>query len=304
MQSYLGRILAFGLPLFIALGIGQAQSPTADVVGMLRDASGAGVPGATVKIRNVGTNAVREAVSTGTGQFTVASLNPGLYEVAVEKTGFQTLRQTGMELQVGQAARLDLVLQVGSATQTVEVKADVPLLNTESGAQGDVIVTQEIMEMPLDGRTVADLAFLVPGVSPSAEGGIGSGYNIAGSRSDNANFVIDGFNNRRPDFGQMQVSPNLDAMQEFKMETNNYSAQYGRLAGGVMSMALKSGTNQLHATLFEFLRNDRLDARKFFDPDKRKLRRNQFGGVLNGPVLLPRIYNGRDRTFFLFSWES
>jgi hypothetical protein len=144
---------------------------------------------------------------------------------------------------------------------------------------------------------------MVPGVVPNAEGDYGS-FPVNGARSDNTNYFVDGISTRRPEFGQTEVSLNLDAMQEFKMETSGYSAEYGRLAGGVISVLLKGGTNRFHGSLFEFLRNDKLDARNFFSAGKNPLRRNQFGGTLSGPVRLPRLYNGRDRTFFLFSWES
>jgi hypothetical protein len=159
-------------------------------------------------------------------------------------------------------------------------------------------------DIPLDGRDFADLAYLVPGVGQKAQGGNGSNFGVNGARTDNTNFVIDGFNNQNPRGGGAQARPPLDSMMEFKMQTTGYSAEYGRLAGGTMNMVLKSGTNRLHGTLFEFLRNDALDARGFFDPVKTKLHCNQFGAVADGPVYLPKLYNGRDRTFFLFNWEG
>src|SRR5262249_55271885 len=136
------------------------------------------------------------------------------------------------------------------------------------------------------------------------QGGQGSALNINGARADNTNFIIDGFNDQNPRGAAAQARPNIDALQEFKMQTSGYSAEYGRLAGGVQNMVLKSGTNQLHGTICEFLRNDLFDARNFFDDEKTKLRRNQFGGVVGGPVWIPKLYNGRNRTFFLFSEES
>jgi hypothetical protein len=280
------------------------QSPTAGFVGIVRDATGAGVPGAAIKVRNTQTNNLRDVVSDHAGGFAVPGLVPGLYEVSVEKPGFQGLRETGLELQVNQTVRLELQLRVGTLSESVEVKAQVPLLNTENASRGDVIMSQELLEMPLDGRNFQDLALLIPGVVPNAEGDFSGPFAINGARSDNTNFYLDGFNNRAPRFGGAMANPNLDAMQEFKLETSNFSAEYGRLAGGVLSVVFKSGTNNLHGTLFEFLRNDKLDARNFFADDKNKLRRNQFGAILNGPVWIPKIYNGRDRTFFMFSWES
>jgi hypothetical protein len=291
-----------GILLLLACSL-HAQSPTAAIVGIIRDATGATVPGAGIKVRNVDTNIPRDAVSGSDGGFTVTNLEPGVYDVIVEKAGFQTWRETALELQVNQTARLELQLKVGSVSEAVEVTAHVPLLNTENSAKGDVIVTEEIREMPLDGRNFQDLALLVPGVLPNAQGDFGS-FPVNGARSDNMNYLIDGISARRPEFGQTEVSPNLDAIQEFKMETAGYSAENGRLGGGVMSVVLKGGSNQLHGSTFEFLRNDKLDARNFFAANKNELRRNQFGAMLSGPVWLPRLYNGHDRTFFMFSWES
>lgn len=203
-----------------------------------------------------------------------------------------------------QSARLALRLDVGAITQSVDVTASTPLLNTENAVKGEVMATQEIVEMPLDGRDISDLAYLTPGVMPAPAGGTGSPFNINGARSDNTNFVLDGFNDQNARAASMKVSPSLEALDEFKMQTSGYSAEYGRLAGGVMNIVLKTGTNQIHGSLFEFVRNDIFDARNTFDPTKSPLRRNQFGGMLNGPVVIPKLYDGRNKTFFLFSWES
>lgn len=291
------------LALFSSFSL-YAQGPSATVVGSVQDATGAALPGASLKIVNINTSETRQAVSSETGEFTVPGLAPGEYEIVVEKQGFHTLRQSGITLQVDQTARFNFKLEVGSVSESVEVHAEAPLINTENATKGEVIATEEMVEMPLDGRDFADLANMVPGVMPKAQGGQGSNFNINGARADNTNFIVDGFNDQNPRAAAIQVQPNLDAMQEFKMQTSGYSAEYGRLAGGVMNMVLKSGTNKLHATIFEFLRNDKLDSRNFFDVEKHELRRNQFGATVSGPVVIPHVYNGRDRTFFLFSWES
>ena len=283
-----------------------AQNPTATLVGTVLDPAGAAVAGAKVEVRNAGTTKPGRP-SDLKGEFTVPNLAPGIYEVSVAKDGFRNLRETGLELQLDQQARMEYHLQLGSLAETVEVTASVPLLNTENSSKGDVMVSQEMVEMPLDGREFSDLAFLMPSVVPSVAvsgGGFQSGFVTNGQRGDNVNFVIDGFNNRNPRDGTPAARPNLDAMQEFKMETTGYSAESGRTAGGLMTMVLKSGTNQFHGGLFEFLRNDLMDARNFFATSKPELRRNQFGGLVNGPVVIPKLYNGRNRTFFLFSWES
>lgn len=290
--------------LSMAIAALLAQGPGATIVGIVQDASGAPVPQATVAIRNTGTNDTRSAGTDQEGEFTVPNLPPGNYEIVVTRDGFRTLRQTAIELQVDQTARFEFSLQIGAVTESIQITAAAPLLNTENAVKGDVMVTEEIVEMPLNGRDFTDLALLVPGVMPRAQGGQGSAFNINGARADNTNFVIDGFNDQNPRGGAAQARPNIDALQEFKMQTSGYSAELGRLAGGVMNMVLKTGGNQPHGTVFYFVRNDLFDARGFFDQTKPKLRRNQFGGTISGPVLLPKLYNGRDKTFFLFSWES
>jgi hypothetical protein len=283
----------------------MAQNPTATLVGIVRDASGAIAPGAALEIRNTDTGDVRKSIADDRGEFTVPNLPPGPYEVTVSKAGFRSKRETGVVLQMDQFARLDFRLEVGSVSQSVEVTATaVPLITTENGTKGEVMTAEEIVEMPLNGRNIADLGFLVAGVTPNNTQLQGSQFAVNGARPDNTNFIIDGFGAREPLFGGALTSPNLDALQEFKMQTNNFSAEYGRMAGGTMNMVLKSGTNQYHGTVFEFLRNDKVDARNFFDRNKSELRQNQFGASISGPLSIPKLYNAHDRTFFLFSWES
>ena len=297
-------VLLLTVSLLLLLPAAHAQTPTATLVGTVQDTSGAVIPGAAVVARNVATDLRWTGVSGNSGEFTIPNLPPGQYTVTAEKDGFRKLEESGLELQIDQTARLVLTLQVGAVNQTVEVQAEVPVLNTASAATGDVIVSREMTELPLDGRDYTDLAFLVPGVTPSAQGSNSGNMNINGARPDNSNYLVDGFSNQNPRAGGALAKPSLDAMQEFKMQTSSFSAEYGRLGGGVMNMALKTGGNQLHGSAFEFVRNDMFDARNFFDAGKSKLRRNQFGATLSGPVYLPKLYNGRNRTFFLFSWES
>ena len=297
------RILQLSLSLLICISL-FGQSPTANLVGRVVDQTGGLVPGATVLVRHAAAGEAREVKSDENGEYTITNLAPGNYRITVEKEGFRRLVERGLTLEVDQTARMDLQLQIGAVTETVQVTASVPLLNTENAMRGDVIVSREMTDIPLDGRDFADLAYLVPGVAQKAQGASGSNFSVNGARSDNTNFIVDGFNDQNPRGGSAQARPTIDAMMEFKMQTTGYSAEYGRLAGGTMNMALKSGTNRLHGTLFEFVRNDAFDARNFFDAEKTKLRRNQFGAVLDGPVYIPKIYNGRDRTFFLFNWEA
>ena len=251
---------------------------------------------------------MRKAQSDGKGEFFVPNLTPGHYDISVMKEGFRLERQTNLELQVDQEARLEFKLQLGAVSQTVSIEASIPLINTENSVKGDVVSADEMIEMPLIARDFTDLAYLTPGVIQNTVGVGGASQSpmaINGARADNSNFVIDGFNDRDARDGSAQVHPSIEAMQEFKMQVSGYSADTGRQAGGVMSMVLKTGGNQVHGSLFEFFRNDALNARNFFDTAKPStLRHNDFGGTLSGPVRIPKIYNGKDRTFFLFSWES
>jgi hypothetical protein len=224
--------------------------------------------------------------------------------MTVSKPGFETYRESSIKLETGQQLRNDVQLKVGSATETVNVVAEVAPLNTENGQlKGAVITQQEIQDMPLDGRDFTDIAFLVPGVVPGAQGGTGA-MSVNGARADNTGFRLDGFDDRNARGAAAQLRPNIDALEEFRMETSGFSAKYGNVAGGVMNMVLKTGTNQFHGTVFEYLRNDFFDARGFFDPYRLGLHRNQFGSTASGPLVIPKVYNGHNKTFFLASWES
>ena len=281
------------------------QGDLATVTGSVTDSGQAMMPDVKITIRNVDTNISRTMQTNGEGYFTITNLNAGSYELVAEKEGFHAYRETGIVLQVGQTLRSDLTLSVGSMTETVSVRAEIAPLNTENGSiKGDVIVQAEIQDIPLNGRDFNELAMLVPGVVPNAQGGAGSFASINGARGDNTNFRVDGFDDRNVRGAAAQYRPNVDAMQEFKMEVSGYSAEYGKMAGGVLNMVLRSGTNQLHGSLFEFVRNNRFDAKAYFDTEELGYHQNQFGGTVAGPVRIPKIYNGRDKTFFMFNSES
>ncbi len=292
------------LALLMLAVAATAQTPTATLVGRITDATGAVVPEANIIVRNVDTNWTRKVSSPLNGEYSVPQLERGSYEITVEKQGFRKMSRTGIVLEASQVARIDVEMQVGAVADSISVMADAPPLNTENGSKGDVVVSQEIHEMPLPGRDFSDLAYLVAGVDRRQDSGQGSSFVINGARGDNTNFLVDGFTSRSVRDANIQMRPSLDALQEFKIQTSGYSAEYGKLAGGVMSMVLKSGGNRLHGVFSEYLRNDVFDARNFFDPDKSKLRQNQFGATLDGPVFIPKVYDGRNKTFFLYSWES
>ena len=301
LRHCLALCLVAALSLAPAL---HAQSGLATVTGLITDSADAVIPGVVVTTRNLNTNISHSMSSSGDGYFTVTSLSPGPYELTASKPGFNNFRESGIVLQVGQTLRRDIKMQVGSVSETVSVTAEAAPLNTENGAvMGNVIVQQEIMDVPLNGRDFADLALLVPGVLPTAEGGNGSSMAINGARSDNTNVYIDGVSNRNARTASPQFRPPIEALQEFKVEVGGFSAEYGRFAGGNLNMVLRTGGNQFHGSAFEYLRNGQFDARAYFDSSKLPLHRNQFGGVISGPVRLPK-YNGRDRTFFMFASES
>jgi hypothetical protein len=281
------------------------QGDLATVTGVVTDSSKAVILGATVTIRNTETNLSNSITTNEDGYFTITQLPPGQYELTATKPGFNTYLESRLVLETGQQLRNDIELKIGAVSETVSVTAEVAPLNTQDGAiKGAVVVQQEIQDVPLDGRDFTDIAFLVPGVVPNAQGGAGSNMSVNGARGDNTGYRIDGFDDRNPRGAAAQLRPNIDALEEFKMETTGFSAQYGKMAGGIMNMVLKSGTNRLHGTLFEYVRNDMFDARSFFDPVKLPLHRNQYGGTLTGPLLLPKLYNGHNRTFFMLSFEG
>jgi hypothetical protein len=252
----------------LSLAALSGQSNLATVTGVITDPAGAAAPGVTVTIRNLDTNVPRFVLTNDEGAFTIVNLNPGNYELSASKEGFHALRETGMVLEVGQTLRSDFVLEVGALSQTISITAAVAPLNTENGTiKGDVIVQEEIQGIPLNGRDFTELALLVAGVVPNAQGGAGSFASINGARGDNTNFVVDGFDDRNIRGAAAQFRPNIDAVQEFKMEVSGYSAEYGKMAGGILNMALKTGGNRLHGSLFEYVRNDKFDARAYFDTE-------------------------------------
>jgi hypothetical protein len=285
----------------------MAFSQTAQLTGRISDQSGAVVQGAQVTLTNLNTGLRRDSVSNDEGYFTIPLLPPGTYRIAVKKDGFKPVMQSGITLQVEQALRLDYTLETGAVTETVQITTEGPLLERETGAKGQVIDNNEIVDLPLNGRDFTELAFLTPGVVDIPEGVSNSGFAaINGGRADGVNFLVDGLNNRNARNGDAVSRPSVDAVQEFRVQTSAYAADFGTYGSGLINIALKSGTNQFHGSLYEFVRNDLFDARNFFDTDKSKLRRNQFGGTLGGPVTLPGFfgplsYAGEDRThFFIF----
>lgn len=294
-----------------------AQGPTGQIVGTVTDPSGGLIAGAAVTITNTGTNVQRAVTTNSSGIYDAPALPPGAYSVKVAMSGFRSEERTNIELQVDQVARLDFSLQVGNVAETLEVRAAAPTLDTESTTVGTVIENKRIEELPLNGRNYLQLASLVPGattygpansVGQSRGGGDRNNFvlNVAGERLEFNHYSLDGIENTDPNFGTYLFQPSVDALQEFKVETGSYSAEYGHGIAQV-NVISKSGTNQFHGSLFEFLRNSDLDAKNFFDKASAPIppfKRNQFGGTIGGPVRIPKVFNGKDKLFFFFDYEG
>ena len=296
-----------GRPCWLALvfaGLLHGQAELATITGVLTDAAKAVIPGVKITVRNTGTDISRTESTNQEGYFTIPGLPAGPYTLEAASAGFETYRESGIVLETGQTFRLDIKMTIGSVNETVKVTADAAVINTEDGKiKGAVLAYDEIQDMPLNGRDFTDLALTVPGVTQVAQGGAGSFASINGARADSTNFMVDGFTDRNSRGAAADFRPNIDALQEFKMETSGYSAEYGKMAGGIVNMTIRSGTNNYHGALFEYFRNNFFDARDFFSPTNLDLHQNQFGGVIAGPLNLPH-YKGRDRTFFMVSEES
>ncbi|MEX2261370.1 MAG: TonB-dependent receptor [Bryobacteraceae bacterium] len=278
-----------------------------EITGTVADSTGAVMARVTVTVVNSATNQVRTAVTNETGNYSVPFLVPGPYDIRAETAGFRAETRTGVILQVGAVARINFALQVGEVTQQIEITAGAPLMVTESTALGTVIENKRIIELPLNGRDPLQLIALSTNVT--VEGGAGGGgglqggartgasYSIAGQRLEFNRYTLDGVENTDPNFNSYIINPSVDALQEFKVQSGVYSAEFGRATSQV-SATTKSGSNQFHGAAFEFLRNSAFDAREWQQAEERQnpFRRNQFGGTLGGPIL-------RDRLFFLANFE-
>jgi hypothetical protein len=280
---------------------------TAQLTGLVSDPSGTAVPNATVEIRNVATGVAGETVTNDRGYYTVSNLNPGTYDVSVRRQGFRTTTQTGMKLDVGQVARLDLSLVIGEVRETVTVAAEAPMLSSENATIGQVIGSKKILDLPLNGRDFTQLSTLVPGaISRGTDSGSqGPLISVNGSRNSKTVFMIDGGSVTSQYFDSASIVPSVDAIQEFNVQSNAFSAEYGQ-GTAVINISLRSGTNQLHGSAFEFLRNQVLDARNFFNTTgvRPAVKQNQYGFTLGGPIVIPRVYNGKNRTFFFGDYEG
>ncbi len=275
----------------------EAQIGGGTVTGTIVDAIGNAVAGAAITVTANDTGFQRLAVTDSGGRYTVPTLAPGVYDVRVELSGFRTLTRSGIRVATGETVPLHLELSVGAVSESVSVTGDAPLMRTESASLGQVIDNQKVVTLPLNGRTFISLAGLVPGVALPPASQL---PRINGGRPRTNEYLFDGISVLQPEPGQVAFFPNIDAIQEFKIESNSPPAEFGRFNGGVINLTTKSGSNTISGTAFEFFRNESLNARNYFarnTPAKPKFRRNQFGGVMGGPIR-------EDRSFFFADYQG
>jgi len=269
----------------------EAQQATAQLAGTVKDASGAVVVGAKVTLRNTETNVSRDTNSSKDGDYLFSQVPIGTYEVRVERQGFDTYVRKGIQLDINQNAHLDVALQVGTSTQVVEVTGQLSQVDTVGATLGKVETTERILDLPLVERDTMQLGLLQAGVFvPEAEDGSGNPFSVSGQRSESMTFLIDGADNNDFLGNNMIVNPNPDAVSEFKILTNDYEAEYGRTSGGIVNQVIKSGTNSIHGSLFEFFRNTDLDAADYFTKSVPEYKRNLFGGSIGFPIKKDKIF--------------
>jgi len=297
----------------------RAQQATGKIIGTVTDEQGAVIPGAKVTVTTTSTQTAqvtRDTVTGDDGAFQIPSLPIGTYRVTVEREGFKRFVSENNKLQINQVLRLDTSLAVGSPSEVVDVTGTTAAVETVNPTLGRSVTSRPIVDLPLNGRNVLSLALLQPGVSENNASDTGAGtYNIAGGRADSVTFLLDGGLNNNLLSNRVVFNPNPDTVSEFRILTSNYTAEYGRNAGGIISVVTKSGTNEFSGSVFEFLRNDALNANSFFNKrdglPRDVLKRNQFGGTAGGPIILPRfgeggrsLWDGRDKAFFFVSYQG
>jgi hypothetical protein len=296
-----------------------AQLATATVNGVVKDPSGAAIPNARVEITNVNTAVVRTTTTNSDGAYEFPSVVPGVYTMQASATGFSTTSQPAITLEVSQTATLDFQLKVGTTTQNITVNAaEGAALETATSELGTVVSTREVTDLPLNGRNFTQLLTITAGVANlnvdqnSGGGGNWAGNSIGsysypavnGARNRSNFFMLDGANDLDTIESKYNYAPIVDAIQEFKTQGHNDLAEYGAAAGGIVSVVTKSGTNQFHGALWEFLRNSAMDSRGYFESSLPPLRQNQYGASVGGPISIPKVYDGKNKTFFYAAWEG
>jgi len=308
-------LLAYVVACFYT-GIISAQSSLGSIVGTVRDPSGAPIPGTRVTIIDLDTNQKFVYVTGNTGDYYVPSLIPGHYRIEAEKQGFEKTAVQTVTLEVNQTLRVDLPMKLGQVTQQVQVNATTEMVQTDTSSLGQVISTRQVTDLPLNGRDFTNLLKLNVGVNSVAGGnavaptirphGFNDSYtmvSVNGARPESVSYLVDGVTSNEPLFQAPTAIPPIDAIEEFKIQNALYSAAYGMGAAQV-NIAMKSGTNSVHGAIWEFLRNDALEPENPRFHSKTPLKQNQFGGAFGGPIVLPKLYSGKDRTFFFVSYQG
>jgi len=319
-----GVSLKLGLvPIFVLLlafpSVSWAQRAAAAINGTVRDPTGAVIPQATITLTNTQTNVAQTVVTDGAGEYIILNIFPGTYVLRASKQGFETVTHPDITLQVNQTTTFDFALPVGATTQTVKVQAQAAAIETSTAELGSVVTRKSVNDLPLNGRNFTELLMLTPGVSPiSVAQNASGGYSetplgaftfpsVNGQNNRSNLWLMDGINNQGSLTATYNIVPEIDDIEEFKVQSHNDEAQFGGALGGIVNLVTKGGTNAVHGDAFDFLRNRVLDARAFFLPPaqpKQAYEQNQFGVTLSGPVYIPHLYNGKNRTFFFASYEG
>ena len=314
MKQVVLSLLTLAAFLLLSGRVAQPQTTTGSIVGSITDATGAVVPNASVTVNNVGTGLTLKTVTDASGNYAVTPLPVGSYSVVVEAPGFKRSVNSGITLNVQDRLGVNVVLELGQVTESVEITGAAPVLQTDTSYLGQVVESQKIVDLPLNGRFFTRLAVLTAGTLPTAPGARDErtgGFSSNGVRPYQNNYLLDGIDNNSlsqdlTNEASFVYGPSPDAIAEFKVQTNSMSAEFGRSGGAVMNVTIKGGTNDLHGSVFEFLRNSKLDAKNYFDPPDSAIppfKLNQFGAALGGPVVLPG-YNGKNRTFFFADYQG
>ncbi len=291
----------------LAFSSAYAQSDRGVITGSVTDAGGAVIPAAEVKAVNIASGTPYATTTTATGDYTIPSVQPGTYRVAVTQQGFKQFQVSNVVLTAGGTVRVDARLEIGQITESIEVASDIAQIQTETAKISTQVSTKMVDELPLVVGGAMRGAFDLALITPEANEPEDKGFNIGGAQGGSYGATLDGVSILTTRFNSVEWAnvntPSVDAITEFAVETNGFKAEYGRAQGGMITFASKSGTNQLHGTLYEFLRNDALDARRFFEAEKGKYKQHDFGYSAGGPVFIPKLYDGRNKTFFFTAGE-
>jgi Carboxypeptidase regulatory-like domain len=287
----------------------RGQQSKGSFTGLVSDPSGGVVPEAKVTATEQDTGFARDTTTSSDGSYTLPLLPPGRYTITVQKQGFSQFSEGPIALAVDQQAKLDVRLAVGRSSTTVQVEAAPPVLDTQTYSVGTTIEQAKVAQLPFNGRSFLEAMLFTPGVVPGTQGSElndnrGGSINVNGMRETTNNYLLDGMSDTSIAVGTYSATPPLDSIQEFRMETGVYDAKFGNTAGVQVNIVTKSGTNNYHGTLYEYFRNNALDARNYFEPTAPPFHRNQFGASIGGPLSIPKVYNGKDKTFFFLNYEG